>query len=277
MVKQKQNLKKKFNTNKINNQTNYKNLKQYSNTKEQAAQNESESEHLEEINSDDNSYHNEGKNKEQTQQPKNKLSESKKEESDSEEQEEENLFNDEHAKKFENDNLTLESSLFEMKKNKNNNDKKAKGFRSFNLSQEILFAIKKMGYKFPTPIQRKAIPSIMSGFNVIAHSRTGSGKTAAFVLPILHRLKEHSKIVGCRCLIVCPTRELAHQTMSFCRKLGKNTNLKYALLVGGNELEGQFERLAQNPDIIIATPGRVMHHLVKKIIFKIFEIFICFK
>jgi ATP-dependent RNA helicase DDX54/DBP10 len=139
--------------------------------------------------------------------------------------------------------------------------KKAKGFRAFNLQQNILEAILRIGYKFPTPIQRKTIPEIISGFNVIAHSRTGSGKTAAFLIPIMNRLKEHSKIVGCRCLILSPTRELAHQTLSFCKKLGKGTNLRYTLLVGGNELEGQFEKLATNPDIIIATPGRVMHHL----------------
>jgi superfamily II DNA/RNA helicase len=174
----------------------------------------------------------------------------------------EDLFGEEKQKKIEEDNLVLETHIGDLRKSKKNLEKKAKGFRSFSLSNEIIEGIKRMAYKNPTPIQRKTIPSIMSGFNVIAHSRTGSGKTAAFVLPILHRLKEHSKIVGCRCLIVCPTRELAHQTMTFCRKLGKFTNLKYALLVGGNELEGQFERLAQNPDIIIATPGRVVHHLV---------------
>lgn len=89
--------------------------------------------------------------------------------------------------------------------------KKAKGFRAFNLNENLITAIKKIGYKFPTPIQRKTMPDILSGFNVIAHSRTGSGKTAAFLLPILHRLKEHSKIVGCRCLILSPSRELAHQ------------------------------------------------------------------
>jgi ATP-dependent RNA helicase DDX54/DBP10 len=141
------------------------------------------------------------------------------------------------------------------------NKKKAKGFRTFNLNDNIMEAIKRIGYKFPTPIQRKTIPDIMSGFNVIAHSRTGSGKTAAFLIPILNRLKEHSKMVGCRCLILSPTRELAHQTLANCKKLGKFANLRYTLLVGGNELEGQFEKLAQNPDIIIATPGRVMHHL----------------
>ena len=171
-------------------------------------------------------------------------------------------FGEENTNKIENDNLVLENHIGDLRKSKKNLEKKAKGFRSFSLNNDLLQGIRMMAYKNPTPIQRKTIPSIMSGFNIIAHSRTGSGKTAAFVLPILQRLKEHSKIVGCRALIVCPTRELAHQTMTFCRKLGKYTNLKYTLLVGGNELEGQFERLAQNPDVIIATPGRVTHHLV---------------
>lgn len=153
-------------------------------------------------------------------------------------------------------NSALDKQLFAGGKNK-----KAKGFRAFNVKENIIQAIKQIGYKFPTPIQRRTIPDIISGFNVIAHSRTGSGKTAAFLIPILNRLKEHSKVVGCRCLILSPTRELAHQTLSFCKKLGKFMNLRFTLLVGGNELEGQFEKLAQNPDIIIATPGRVMHHL----------------
>jgi ATP-dependent RNA helicase DDX54/DBP10 len=141
------------------------------------------------------------------------------------------------------------------------NPKKAKGFRTFHFPEQIYQGIKNMGYKNPTPIQRKVIPEILSGFNIIAHSRTGSGKTAAFLLPALSQLHTHSKIVGARCLILSPTRELAHQTAMFCRKLGKYTDLRFALLVGGNELESQFEKLAQNPDIIIATPGRVLHHI----------------
>lgn len=141
-------------------------------------------------------------------------------------------------------------------------DKKhKKGFRAFNLAENLLTSIFKFGYKYPTPIQKKVIPEALAGFNIIAKSRTGSGKTASFLIPILQNLKEHSGIVGCRCLIISPSRELAHQTLDFCRKFGKGTDLKYALLVGGNELEGQFEKLAMNPDIIIATPGRVFHHL----------------
>jgi ATP-dependent RNA helicase DDX54/DBP10 len=211
----------------------------------------------------DRKYSNLSKSEDELEDSDNKASTNKnslnKNESESEAEKPEDLFNEASAKKYQNENLILETPLALLRKK---NDKKAKGFRSFSLSQEILAGVKRMGYKMPTPIQRKCVPNIMSGFNVIAHSRTGSGKTAAFVLPILHRLKEHSKIIGCRCLIVCPTRELAHQTMTFCKKLGKFTNLKYALLVGGNELDGQFERLAQNPDVIIATPGRIVHHLV---------------
>jgi len=143
----------------------------------------------------------------------------------------------------------------------NKKTKKAKGFKVFHLTEEIYQGIKNIGYKNPTPIQKKIIPEIMSGFNIIAHSRTGSGKTAAFLLPMLAKLKKHSQIVGARCLILSPVRDLAYQTGMFCRKLGKFTDLRFALIAGGKGFDDQFERLAQNPDIIIATPGRVLHHI----------------
>ena len=84
----------------------------------------------------------------------------------------------------------------------------------------------------------------MSGFNIIAHSRTGSGKTAAFLLPMLAKLKQHSQIVGARCLILSPTRDLAFQTGTFCKKLGKFTDLRFALIAGGKGFDDQFEKLA---------------------------------
>ena len=140
-------------------------------------------------------------------------------------------------------------------------EKKRKGFHIFHFSQEINQGIHNIGYKNPTPIQKKVIPEIISGFNIIAHSRTGSGKTAAFLLPTLHKLKSHSQIVGARCLILSPVREISYQTAMFCRKLGKFTDLKYALISGGKSFDEQFEKLAMNPDIIIATPGRVLHHI----------------
>ena len=132
----------------------------------------------------------------------------------------------------------------------NKKAKKPKGFKVFHLTEEIYQGIKNIGYKNPTPIQKKIIPEIMSGFNIIAHSRTGSGKTAAFLLPMLAKLKKHSQIVGTRCLILSPVRDLAYQTGMFCRKLGKYTDLRFALIAGGKGFDDQFERLAQNPDII---------------------------
>jgi ATP-dependent RNA helicase DDX54/DBP10 len=78
---------------------------------------------------------------------------------------------------------------------------------------------------------------------------------------MLAKLKQHSQIVGSRCLILSPTRDLAFQTGMFCKKLGKFTDLRFALIAGGKGFDDQFEKLAQNPDIIIATPGRVLHHV----------------
>jgi len=90
-------------------------------------------------------------------------------------------------------------------------------------------------------------------------ARTGSGKTAAFTIPIVEKLEKHSTIVGARCVILSPTRELAMQTAQYVKMLTKNTDLLHCLIVGGNDMENQFERLLLNPDIIIGTPGRLMH------------------
>ena len=111
----------------------------------------------------------------------------------------------------------------------------------------------------PTPIQRRAIPVILQGFNIIAMARTGSGKTGAFTIPIVEKLKAHSTIVGARCVVLSPTRELAIQTAIYFKAMAKNTDLVHCLIVGGNDMENQFERLLLNPDVIIATPGRLMH------------------
>ena len=111
----------------------------------------------------------------------------------------------------------------------------------------------------PTPIQRKAIPVILEGFNIIAMARTGSGKTGAFVIPVVEKLKSHSKIVGARCIILSPTREIALQTAQYFKNIAANTDLTHVLIVGGNDMENQFERLILNPDVIIATPGRLWH------------------
>jgi ATP-dependent RNA helicase DDX54/DBP10 len=150
----------------------------------------------------------------------------------------------------------------ETKKNKNNNNKKKKnGFEVFGLSEPVLQGIKSKGYKFPTPIQQKSIPIIMSGRDVVAMARTGSGKTAAFLIPLFELLKcEHSSKVGVRALIIAPTRELVLQTHRFIKDLvGNTTNLRSCTLVGGDSMDNQFSALANNPDIIVASPGRLLH------------------
>jgi ATP-dependent RNA helicase DDX54/DBP10 len=132
-------------------------------------------------------------------------------------------------------------------------------FANYNLSVPLLKAIKNKGYNLPTPIQRKAIPAVLQGFNIIAMARTGSGKTGAFVIPLVDKLGSHSKIVGARAVILSPTREIAIQTSIYFRAMAKYTDLTLVLITGGNDMENQFERLLLNPDVIIATPGRLMH------------------
>ncbi|TYH27631.1 hypothetical protein ES288_A02G083000v1 [Gossypium darwinii] len=156
------------------------------------------------------------------------------------------------------------SSKAELKR-KQKEKKKAKsgGFESLNLSPNVYRGIKRKGYRVPTPIQRKTMPLILAGNDVVAMARTGSGKTAAFLVPMLEKLKQHVPQGGVRALILSPTRDLALQTLKFAKELGKFTDLRISLLVGGDSMESQFEELAQNPDIIIATPGRLMHHLTE--------------
>ncbi|OII74201.1 uncharacterized protein cubi_01045 [Cryptosporidium ubiquitum] len=141
----------------------------------------------------------------------------------------------------------------------------AKGaFQSFGFSPKLLDSIRIIGYSLPTPIQRKCFPSILAGRDVVAMARTGSGKTAGFVLPMIERLGcSHSQIVGIRGIILSPTRELALQTYRVVRKLSCKTNMVICALTGGSSLDRQFESLSGNPDIVVATPGRLFHHIIE--------------
>uniref|UniRef100_A0A8C4QEB3 ATP-dependent RNA helicase DDX54 n=1 Tax=Eptatretus burgeri TaxID=7764 RepID=A0A8C4QEB3_EPTBU len=145
----------------------------------------------------------------------------------------------------------------------NRKKKKSGGFQSMGLSYPVFKAVMLRGYKIPTPIQRKCIPVIMDGRDVVAMARTGSGKTAAFLIPMLEGLHNHSAKAGARALILSPTRELALQTMRFTKELGRFTTLKIALILGGDSMEDQFMVLHENPDIIIGTPGRLLHVMVE--------------
>ncbi|EMS55664.1 DEAD-box ATP-dependent RNA helicase 29 [Triticum urartu] len=129
------------------------------------------------------------------------------------------------------------------------------------LGEEVYRGVRHKGYRVPTPIQRKAMPLILAGLDVAAMARTGSGKTAAFLVPMLQRLRHRDPGAGIRALILSPTRDLATQTLKFTHQLGKFSDLKTGLIVGGGSMESQFEVLADNPDIIIATPGRFEHIL----------------
>ncbi|XP_068937745.1 ATP-dependent RNA helicase DDX54 [Petaurus breviceps papuanus] len=157
----------------------------------------------------------------------------------------------------------VEPDTQEMVRAQNKKKKKSGGFQSMGLSYPVFKGIMKKGYKVPTPIQRKTIPVILDGKDVVAMARTGSGKTACFLIPMFEKLKAHSAQTGARALILSPTRELALQTMKFTKELGKFTGLKTALILGGDKMEDQFAALHENPDIIIATPGRLMHVAVE--------------
>lgn len=141
--------------------------------------------------------------------------------------------------------------------------KKAKpgSFETMGLSDGIMRSIRRKGYRLPTPIQRKAMPHIMQGLDVVGMARTGSGKTAAFVIPLIERLKAHAEGLGARAVILSPTRELALQTHKVVRELSKHTDLRIAALVGGDSMEAQFAELATHPDVLVVTPGRLVHHL----------------
>jgi len=141
----------------------------------------------------------------------------------------------------------------------NRKNKKSGGFQSMGLSQAVLNGILKKGYKVPTPIQRKTIPLILDNKDVVAMARTGSGKTACFLLPLFEKLKCRSGKTGARALVISPTRELCLQTLKFAKEIGKFTGLRYECVLGGDSIEKQFAAMHLNPDVIFATPGRFVH------------------
>uniref|UniRef100_A0A1I8IU19 RNA helicase n=1 Tax=Macrostomum lignano TaxID=282301 RepID=A0A1I8IU19_9PLAT len=145
---------------------------------------------------------------------------------------------------------------------RNRKQRKSGGFQSLGLSAPVYKGIVRKGYRVPTPIQRKTMPHILAGRDVVAMARTGSGKTAAFLVPLLERLRAH-QCNGARALVLSPTRELALQTLDFCRALGRFTDLTVALVLGGDSMERQFSALHSNPDIVVACPGRLLHLLTE--------------
>lgn len=136
-----------------------------------------------------------------------------------------------------------------------------KRFEDLGLSEPILASIRDVGFHHPTPIQAEVIPTAVSGRDLIALAQTGSGKTAAFVIPIAERLTHGA---GTRALIVSPTREIALQTQAFVEAFGASHGLTSACLIGGVKMQPQLKALHDVPDIVVATPGRLLDHVMRR-------------
>ncbi|KAJ7630960.1 DEAD-domain-containing protein [Roridomyces roridus] len=137
-------------------------------------------------------------------------------------------------------------------------------FLTMNLSRPILKAITSLGFLKPTPIQAATIPVALLGKDVVGGAVTGSGKTAAFIIPMLERLmyrEKGTKAAATRCLVLVPTRELAVQCFEVGCKLATHTDIRFCLVVGGLSVKSQEVALRSRPDIVIATPGRLIDHI----------------
>ncbi len=132
-------------------------------------------------------------------------------------------------------------------------------FTKLGLNDAVAFAVAEMGYNDPTPIQAQAVPVVLAGKDVIGSAQTGTGKTAAFALPIIHRLGAHARKT--RCLVLEPTRELALQVEEAIQKYAKFTDITVTVVYGGVGYGKQREDLERGVDVIAATPGRLLDHL----------------
>jgi ATP-dependent RNA helicase RhlE len=140
-------------------------------------------------------------------------------------------------------------------------------FSELGLAAPILSALQAEGYIAPTPIQSAAIPPILAGRDLLGIAQTGTGKTAAFALPILHRLAQLQRTAprhGCRVLVLSPTRELASQIAESFRTYGRHLELSVATVFGGVAYRPQIQRLARGIDVLVATPGRLLDHLADR-------------
>lgn len=138
-------------------------------------------------------------------------------------------------------------------------------FRSFNFHPQVAAGIEAAGYATPTPIQQQAIPPVMEGRDVMGLAQTGTGKTAAFALPILQRLVDGPR-GHVRALIIAPTRELAEQINESICELGKKTRIRSITVYGGVNVNPQIQKLKQGVEIVVACPGRLLDHMSQKTI-----------
>jgi ATP-dependent RNA helicase RhlE len=139
-------------------------------------------------------------------------------------------------------------------------------FSSLGLSAELLRAVREQGYHTPTPIQAQAIPAILAGSDLMASAQTGTGKTAAFTLPLLQRLMASAdgSRRRVRALVLAPTRELTAQVGDSVRRYGRHLPVRCAEVFGGVSIQPQIEALRKGVDIVVATPGRLIDHLTRR-------------
>ena len=137
-------------------------------------------------------------------------------------------------------------------------------FKELGLSEEIMKAVADMGFEEPSPIQKEAVPIAMQGKDLIGQAQTGTGKTAAFGIPILQRIDTSKP--GPQAIVLSPTRELAIQSAEEINHLAQYMNIKTIPIYGGQDIERQFRALKKKTNIIVATPGRVMDHMKPKTI-----------
>lgn len=130
-------------------------------------------------------------------------------------------------------------------------------FKIFNFSDHISNDLKRLGYVSPTPIQQKAIQPILDGRDLLGLAQTGTGKTAAFALPILQSLSTGSN-GNIKSLIISPTRELAQQTYSYIQEFSRNLNIRCSVIYGGVSRDAQIRELRKGTDIVVACPGRLL-------------------
>jgi len=142
-------------------------------------------------------------------------------------------------------------------------------FASLGLSEPIFRAAAERGYTTPTPIQEQAIPVVMSGVDLLAGAQTGTGKTAAFAMPILHKLSATADSTArgpssVRALILVPTRELAAQVEESVQLYGRYLSLRSLVLIGGVKINPQMQKLRRSVDVLVATPGRLLDHIQQR-------------
>ena len=144
-------------------------------------------------------------------------------------------------------------------------------FDQFDLAPQVLQAVHDAGYTHPTPIQAQAIPLALAGRDIIGLAQTGTGKTAGFTLPIVHRLlteplvdEKGEQLRRVRALILVPTRELAAQVEESFRKYGKHSDLRVIPIYGGVSMDAQLKTLKQGVDVVVATPGRLIDHMERE-------------